>query len=136
GALGQRLGIQAHEIGDEQEQATDAGGELACAKREGAHVRNRLNGWVDAGGTLLIAAARQASKALLEEDLAHRGGAQRRSLFFKRPANVVDRVVGLPERPALAADLSLLGLLARARPPHDKEIWQLPATELVTQHAE
>jgi hypothetical protein len=22
-------------------------------------------------------------------------------------------------------------LLARARPPHDKEIWQLPATELV-----
>ena len=62
---GQHLGIQAHEIGDEQKQATDAGGELALGKREDAYVRNRLNGWADAGGTLLIEAARQASKAFL-----------------------------------------------------------------------
>ena len=54
------------------------GGELALGKREDAYVRNRLNGWADAGGTLLIEAARQTSKAFLEEDLAHRGGTQGR----------------------------------------------------------
>src|SRR5215467_2161608 len=136
GTLGERLGIQAHEIGDEQEQTADAGGELTWGKREDAHVSNRLNGWADAGGTLLIEAARQASKALLEEDLAHRGGAQRRSLFFERPTDVVDGVVALPELHDLVADLALLGLLARTPPPHGEEISQSPATKVITEHTE
>src|SRR5215813_5509792 len=51
-------------------------------------------------------------------------------------ANVVDGVVALPERHDLVADFALLGLLARAGPPHGKEVWELTSTELVTQHAE
>src|SRR5262249_16130674 len=41
----------------------------------------------------------------------------------------------LAQRNHLVADFALLGLLARSRAPHGKELWQLTTTELVTKHA-
>src|SRR5262249_58201569 len=97
GALDQRPGIEANEIGNEQEQAPNAGRKLAWGKRKLAHVGDSLDGWADACGPLVIATAREAGESLCCQHLADGGGTQRRSPRLEFLADFVDRVVALAE---------------------------------------
>ena len=56
---------QANHIRDEQKQSPAGGGELAGGQREMSEVGNRLDTGTRVVGTVLIAASRQGSKALL-----------------------------------------------------------------------
>src|SRR5208337_248465 len=80
--------------------------------------------------------ARQGRKALLGENLAHRGCAQRRALLLESLADLVDRVIPLPQRHDLLAGTALLGLLARPGASCCEEFWQLAAAKGVAQHTE
>src|SRR5262245_10228248 len=132
----QRLGIEANQIGDEQEQAADPGREFPGGWSKSTNVSDGFRGGPNRFEALLIEPTWQGGKALLEENLSHGRGAERRSLFFEHAADVVDGVVALPERHELIADLALLGLLARSGPPDGKELREPTAAEIVTQHAE
>src|SRR6516162_1583154 len=67
--------------------------ELARAEHEVADIGDGLCIGTGPDGTLLVEPARQGRKAFGGEHLAHRGGAQRRSLFLERLADLIDRVV-------------------------------------------
>jgi phosphatidylglycerophosphate synthase len=81
---------QANHIGDEQEQSTAGGGELARAEREMSEVGNRLDTGTRIVGTFLIAASRQGSKALLLQDLTYGSWAERMILFFEGLTDLID----------------------------------------------
>ena len=81
---------QANHIGDEQEQSTAGGGELAGGKREMSEVGNRLDTRGRIVGTLLLAASRQGSKALLFQDLTYSSWAEGVILFFEGLTDLID----------------------------------------------
>src|SRR5262249_24610422 len=135
GIHGQRLTIETDQVGNEQEQAANPGDELSWRERKLANIGDGLLGGPDRGEPLFVYPPRQSGKALLQEDLSHRSGSNRRAFFLERSADVVDGVVALAQPNHLVADFALLGLLARSRAPHGKELWQLTTTELVTKHA-
>jgi hypothetical protein len=81
---------QANHIGDEQEQSTAGGRELAGGEREMSEVGKRLDTGARIVGTLLIAASRQGSKALLFQDLTYGSWAERVILFFEGQADLID----------------------------------------------
>ena len=90
----------------------------------------------DADGPLLIEPARQRCKALLGQNLAHRGSAQRRSLLLERLTDLVDRVVTFAQRHDLLLGAALFGLSTRARMRGGEEFRQLAAPKGVAQHTE
>src|SRR6516164_6507239 len=64
--------------------------------------------------SLFVTPARQGRKALLGENLAHRGCAQRRALLLESLAALVDRVIPLARRQELLVGTAVLGLIVRA----------------------
>ena len=64
GGLGQFLGPQAHQIGQEQEQAPATGGELARGQGELADVGHRFDRGPGGMGPLLIQASGQGRRSL------------------------------------------------------------------------
>src|SRR3974390_1874816 len=86
--------------------------------------------------SLFVTPARQGRKALLGENLAHRGCAQRRALLLESLADLVDRVIPLAQRHDLLVGTALLGLLARPGASGCEEFWQLAAATRVAQHTE
>jgi len=90
GAVSQGAGAKPDEIGDEQEQSADAGGELARAEGEAADVGDRLDGRSDQIRALLVEPPRQRREPLFDEDLAHRRDAEGCSLIHERLADLVN----------------------------------------------
>src|SRR6266480_2632989 len=129
GALRQRVAIETHQIGDEQEQPSNRCGELARVEDEVADIGNGLGVGTDPDGTLLVEPAWQRRKALLGQNLAYRRSAQRRSLLLEPLADLVDRVVALAQRHDLLMGAALLGLLAPARMRGGEQLRQLPAAK-------
>jgi hypothetical protein len=86
--------------------------------------------------SLFVTPARQRCKALLGENLAHRGRTQRRALLLESPADLVDRVIPLAQRHDLLVGTALLGLLAGPGANSREELRQFPAAKGVAQHAE
>src|SRR5437016_2812651 len=86
----QRFGLEAHEIGNEQEQSSHPGSELVRSENELANIGDRLGGGADGGRTLLIEPPWQRGKTFGSQHLAHRRGAQRRPLFLECLADLVD----------------------------------------------
>src|SRR5262249_22973291 len=111
------------------------GDELSRRERKLANIGDGLLGGPDQCETLFVQPPRQSGKALLQEDLSHCSGSKRYAFFLERSADVVDGVVALAQRNHLVADFALLGMLARSRAPHGKELCQLTTTKLVTKHA-
>src|SRR5260370_34739302 len=109
------VAVETHQIRNEQEQPSHPGGELALGEHEVLDIGDSLRVGADADRPLLVEPARQGREALLGQNLAHRSGAQRRSLLLERPADLVDRVVALAQRHDLLMSAALLWLLARAR---------------------
>src|ERR1700676_2755027 len=81
---------QANHVGDEQEQSTACGGELARGEREMSQVGNRLDTGTRIVGTFLIAASRQGSKTLFFQDLTDGSWAERLILFFEGLTDLID----------------------------------------------
>ncbi len=136
GALRQSIAVEAHQIGDEQEQPSHRCGELARVEDKVADIGDGLGVGTDADGALLVEPARQGRKTLRGQNLAHRGGAQRRSLFLERLADLVDGVVALAQRHDLLMSAALLGLSARARMGGGEELRQRSTAKGMAQHAE
>ena len=136
GSLRQCVAVEPHQIGDEQEQPARSCGELARAEHEVADIGDGLCIGTDPDGTLLVEPARQGRKALGGEHLTHRGGAQRRSLFLERLADLIDRVVALAQGHDLAMRAALLGLLASTRSGRREEFRQRAAAKIMAQHPE
>jgi hypothetical protein len=72
----QCLTIQPYQIGHEQEQPSNSGGEFAWREREATNIGNRLGGRPNQYRAFLIEPPGQRSKALRGQDLPYRGGAQ------------------------------------------------------------
>ena len=71
-SLGQSLHRQAGQMGQEQEQASASGEDMARGQRESAHIGHCFDGRARALGPFLIEAAGQRGEALRLEHLAHR----------------------------------------------------------------
>ena len=80
---------------NEQKQPSHPRGELTIGEDEVLDIGDGLGVGADADGPLLVEPTRQGCEAFLGQHLAHRGGAQRRSLLLERPADLIDRVVAL-----------------------------------------
>ena len=126
--------VETHQIGNEQEQPP--GGELTRREHEVTDVGHGLGVGTDAPRTFLVEPARQGGEALVGQNLAHRRGAQRRSLLLERLADLIDRIVALAQRHDLLEGAALFGLLARAWMRGGEELRQLSAAEGVAQNAE
>ncbi len=136
GAERQGVGVQMHQIGNEQEQPSDPRRELARRQREATDVGDGLGAGPGLNGTLVVEPAWQRSEPLRGEHLAYRGGTQRHSLVRERPTDLIDRVVALAQSHDLLVDAALLGLLTPARPADREEVWQLTVAEGIAQHPE
>ncbi len=130
------VAVEAHQIGNEQEQPSPPGGELPLGEDEVLDVGDRLHVGADAEGAFLVEPARQRCEAFLDQHLAYRGGAQRRSLLLERPTDLVDRIVALAQRDDLLVSAALLGLRARARMRGGEEFRKVAVPEGMAQHAE
>ena len=120
----------------EQEQASDPRGELAGREDEVMDIGDGLGIGPHPDRSLFVTPARQGRKALLGENLAHRGCAQRRALLLESLADLIDRVIPLAQRHDLLVGTALLGLLARPGASGCEEFWQLAAAKGVAQHTE
>ena len=127
GMLGERLDIEADEIGNEQEEAADLSGEVTRGEREGAHIGDGFGGRADGGGPLFVEATRQWSEALGLEHFADCSGAERRAGLLERGTDLVDRVVALSEGYDLSLGAALVGLAAGTRARCCKEFGELAA---------
>ena len=127
--------IQADQVGDEQEEAAEAGGELAWRGRSCGN-RRRPRRWAEPGGPLLVEASGQAGEAFVLQDLADGGGAERRSLLLERTADVVDRVVALAQGDDLRPAAALVGLRLGALAGGGEEVGQAAVSELVAEDME
>lgn len=136
GMLGERLDIEADEIGNEQEEAADLSGEVTRGEREGAHIGDGFGGRADGGGPLFVEATRQWSEALGLEHFADCSGAERRAGLLERGTDLVDRVVALSEGYDLSLGAALVGLAAGTRARCCKEFGELAAAEGMAQDAE
>ena len=137
GARGELLELQAHQIGQEQEQATTARGEpRAGLQRELAYVGHGLGDGPQMIKPLLISAARQRREALLTQQLAHRGRAQGRAVLLQGLADLVDRMVLLAQGHGQVVGLGLVRLSARTATGRVEEPRIGIAAELMAQHAE
>ncbi len=130
------VAIETDEIGDEQEEPAEAGGELARLEREAADIGDGFGGRADAVGTLLVEATREGREALLRQDFAHRGDAECGALLLERLADLVDRVVALAQPDDLLVDAALLRLRARSRTRRSEELGQLIMAKGGAEHAE
>lgn len=91
----QGVGVETHQIVDEQEQPSHSGGELPRRQHEVVDIGDGLGTGAHALGALLVASARQWCEPFLGENLSHRRGAQRHSLLLERQTDLVDRIVAL-----------------------------------------
>ena len=112
GAHCQRVAVETHQIVQEQEQTSNARGELAWREGEVMDIGHRFSIWSHADRSLFVTSPRQRSKTLQGENLTHRGRTQRRVLLLESLADLVDRVVPLAQRDDLLVGTALLGLLA------------------------
>jgi len=129
GGLRQRVALEPHQIGDEQEQSAHPCGELARRENEIMNIGDGLRIGTDADRTLLVEPARQGRETFGGEHLAHRGGAQRGALLLERLADLVDRIVALAQGYDLVTRAALLGLLAPARSGGSEELRQVAAAK-------
>jgi len=132
----QRVGGKTHQIVDKQKQPSYARGELTRGKYEVADIGDGLGIGADPLGAFLVEPTWQWREPLVGQNLAHCGGAQRRSLLLERLTDLVDRIVALAQRHDLLHGPALLGLSARTSPPRCEELRQLPMAKGVAQHAE
>src|SRR5258708_28644784 len=89
GLVGQGVDSQADHVGDEQEEAAEAGGELAWLQREAAASGDGFDGWSDTNWPLVLAPARPPGEAFVPQDLPDCGSAERGSPVLERSAAVV-----------------------------------------------
>jgi len=136
GAGRHRMAIEAHQIGNEQEQASHPRGELAWREDEVVNIGHRLSKRPHPNRPLVVAPARQRREAFLCENFAYRGGAEWRPLLLQGLADFVDRIVALAQRHDLLVGTALLGLLAGSRADGGEELRKRAVTKPVTQHTE
>ena len=136
GAQRQRLELDMHQIGNEQEQPSHPGGELTRRQGEAAYIGHRFRARTDQNRALFVEPAWQRGKALRRQHLTHCSGAEWRSLLLERPADVVDRVVALAQRNDLLLSGAFPRLIPRTRPRRGEELRQRAAAKRMTQHAE
>ena len=133
GGVGEAVYSQADHVGNEQEEAAEAGGELAWLQGEAATIGDGFDGGPNLVWPLVITASRQAGEAFVLQDLADSGGAERRSLLLERTADVVDRVVALAQGNDLGPAAALVGLRLGALAGGGEEVGQAAVSELVTE---
>src|SRR5258708_23740569 len=136
GAERQGVGVQMHQIGDEQEQPSDPRRELARRQREATDVGDGLGAGPGLNGTLVVEPAWQRSEPLRREHLAYSGGTQRHCLVGERPTALIDRVVALAQSHDLLVGAALFWLLTPARPAAREAVRQLSHAEVVPQPPE
>src|SRR5438105_14593470 len=105
----QRVGGKTHQIVDKQKQPSYARGELTRGKYEVADIGDGLGIGADPLGAFLVEPTWQWREPLVGQNLAHCGGAQRRSLLLERLTDLVDRIVALAQRHDLLHGPALLG---------------------------
>ena len=136
GGVREAVEIEAHPVGNEQEQPSHAGRELAGGGRETAHIGDRLGGRSDEGGPFLVKTPGQRRETFLGEDLAHRCGAQCHPLPLEGLADLVDRIIALTQRHDLFAGGALPWPLLGAGSGRCEEIRQVAVAEAVAEHPE
>jgi len=90
GRRGQPRHVEAHQVGEEKEQAAEARREAPRGEREGPDIRDGLRGRPGAGGPLLVQASGQRGEALGLQDLPDRRRTQRAPGFLQSCADLVD----------------------------------------------
>src|ERR1700682_3555860 len=136
GRLCQRIELQAHQIGHEQEQATAAGHELSSRReRELPHIGHGFGCRCEPRGSVLVQASRQRGEPLGAQQLANGGWAQRHVALLELLTDLVDRVVLLAQSHGQISAPGFLGLLAWPMHRDDEELWIGIAAELMAKHA-
>ena len=95
-----------------------------------------LGVWGRRGWAAPHRAGAAAGEAFLGKHLAHRGGAQRRSLLLERLTDLVDRIVALAQRDDLLLGTAFLGLWRGPGPRGGEEVRQFAVAKRMAEHAE
>jgi hypothetical protein len=136
GAVRQSVAVETDQIGDKEEEPADTCGKFTGAERKAAHIGHRLGRRTKAGGALVVEATGQRSEALLGQDLAHRGGAERDTLLLERLTDLIDRIIAFAQRDDLLVGAGLLRLGLGTGACGGEEFGQLIAAKGMTEHAE
>ena len=91
------IDVQLDQIRDKEKETPTSGGETAGRQREGADIGYRFDGGPGIVRPLLVQTPWQGSKAFFMEDLADSGGTEADVVILEDFADLVDRVVPLPQ---------------------------------------
>src|SRR5258708_4547378 len=127
---------QSNQVRYEEEKPATAGGQGAWAKGKGSHVGDRLGPGAHAAKSFLVEAARKGRETLFLQDLAHGGGTEEHASALELLADLVNRVVLLPQFDDQVAGGGLLGLEARTAQRLDEEGRVFVPPELMTKDPE
>jgi hypothetical protein len=130
------IDVELDQIRDKEEEASKAGGEGAGRQREGANIGNRFYGGSGIVRSVLVQAPWQGSESFFVEDLADSSGAEADAAVLEDFADLVDRVVFLPQ---LDDSVPGGGLAGPGRWPtvrRGKESGMGIASERMTEHPE
>jgi len=115
------VGLQTHQVGDEQEQPAAASGEGARGQGKQSDIGHRLNRGAGLLRPLFIQPPRQRSEPFGFEDFPHAGRTQWALAILESLANLVNGVVLLAQLDDQVASRGLLGLGLRAVPRREKK---------------
>jgi len=89
--------VELDQIGDKEKESSKAGGEAAGGQREGASVSNSFNGGSGIVRPLIVQTPWQGSESFFMEDLTDSSGTEADAAILEYFADLVDRVVFLPQ---------------------------------------
>lgn len=125
--------VELNQVRDKEKESSKAGGESARGQQEGADIGNRFNGGSGILRSFIVQTPWKGSESFFMEDLTHCGRAESDVAILEDFADLVDRMVSLPQLNDSVACGGLAGFGRRTTARRGKETGLGVTAELMAQ---